>query len=265
MKDAYYFSHDSNAKDDPKCVLLIEQLGLEGYGIYWVLVEILREQPSYKYPLNLLPALARRFNSTHEKFKAVVFSYDLFTVENEMLFFSNSLIERMNVLEEKRLKRSIAGKAGNAVKYGNKQNELAMRSQCDPNDDAMRSECLASKVNKSKENNNKEKDNIKPVWKTDFSIYQQDLRKAFEDIKNDTEFISTQEQYYHNVDILLSIHKACVNFWNTEEGWKNKKLKSIKKIDWKATFAKSIDKNKVYKHGIIQQSTSEAPVRKPYH
>ena len=36
-KDAYYFTHDSNAKDDPKCALLIDQLGMEGYGIYWML------------------------------------------------------------------------------------------------------------------------------------------------------------------------------------------------------------------------------------
>ena len=40
-KDAYYFSHDSNAKDDPKCMVLIDQLGLEGYGIFWVLIETL--------------------------------------------------------------------------------------------------------------------------------------------------------------------------------------------------------------------------------
>ncbi|MFR4036304.1 MAG: Lin1244/Lin1753 domain-containing protein [Butyricimonas faecalis] len=56
-KDAYYFTHDSNAKDDPKCALLIDQLGMEGYGIYWMLIEVLRDQPDYKYPLALLPSL----------------------------------------------------------------------------------------------------------------------------------------------------------------------------------------------------------------
>ena len=35
-----YFPHDSNAKDDPKCMVLIDQLGMEGYGIYWVLIEL---------------------------------------------------------------------------------------------------------------------------------------------------------------------------------------------------------------------------------
>ena len=96
MKDAYYFSHDSNAKDDPKCVLLIEQLGLEGYGIFWVLIETLRDQPEYKYPLALIPALARRYNTTSEKMKTVVSQYGLFEITPEgEFFFSESLCRRM--------------------------------------------------------------------------------------------------------------------------------------------------------------------------
>ncbi len=102
MKDAYYFSHDSNAKDDPKCVLLIEQLGLEGYGIFWVLIETLRDQPEYKYPLVLLPALARRYNTTAQKMEAVVKGYGLFQFTDNEFFFSHSLINRMKKLEEKR-------------------------------------------------------------------------------------------------------------------------------------------------------------------
>jgi len=90
MKDAFYFPHDSNAKDDPKMVMLIEQLGMEGYGIYWVLVETLRDQPEYCYPIMLIPALARRYNTTTEKMKAVVLKYDLFKVQNEQFFYSES-------------------------------------------------------------------------------------------------------------------------------------------------------------------------------
>lgn len=110
-KDSFYFPHDSNAKDDPKCVLLIEQLGMEGYGIFWMLIEVLREQPEYKYPLKLMPALARRYNTTSEKVKAVVCGYELFTIDNEEFFFSVSLMERMKPMEEKRLLASKAGKA----------------------------------------------------------------------------------------------------------------------------------------------------------
>ena len=107
--DAYYFSHDSNAKDDPKCVLLIEQLGLEGYGIYWVLIEMLRDQPGYKYPLALIPAISRRYNTTTEKMKTVVNNYGLFEID-EHDFFSLSLLKRMEHLDKKRIQTSYAGK-----------------------------------------------------------------------------------------------------------------------------------------------------------
>lgn len=109
-KDAFYFPHDSNAKDDPKCVLLIDQLGCEGYGIYWILIEILREQPEYSYPVALLPSLAKRYGTSFEKIKAVVCNYGLFIVKDDIVFFSESLIMRMKPLEDKRLKASIAGK-----------------------------------------------------------------------------------------------------------------------------------------------------------
>ena len=146
-KDAYYFPHDSNAKDDPKCVLLIEQLGLEGYGIYWMLTETLRDQPGYKYPVNLLPALARRYNTTPEKVKTVVGDYELFVIENDTVFFSQSLIARMIPLEETRARLSEAGKRGNAVRWN-----IATRSQGDGDAIATRSQVKKSKVNKNREN-----------------------------------------------------------------------------------------------------------------
>ena len=142
-KDAYYFPHDSNAKDDPKCVLLIEQLGMEGYGIYWMLIETLREQPDYTYPVANIPALGRRYNTTAEKVKTVVCNYGLFTVKDDKIFFSDSLNRRMLVFEEKRAKRSEAGRLGNAARW--------KTSQTDLNAITMRSQFIASKVKKSKE------------------------------------------------------------------------------------------------------------------
>lgn len=150
MKDAYYFPHDSNAKDDPKMVMLIEQLGLEGYGIFWVLIETLREQPDYKYPLSLLPAIARRYNTTSEKVKTVVGNYALFSIVDDDFFLSESLIKRMLPLEERRAKNRIAG-LKSAEKRQRMLNECSTRVQHALN------ECSTSKVKKSKEEE-KEKD-----------------------------------------------------------------------------------------------------------
>lgn len=114
-KDAFWFSHDSNAKEDPKIMILIDQLGLEGYGMFWVLVETLRDQPDYKYPLELVPVLARRYLTSGEKMMTVVKNYNLFQFDEENKFFSFSLINRMQHLEDMREKRILAGiKSGEA-------------------------------------------------------------------------------------------------------------------------------------------------------
>lgn len=88
----------------------------------------------------------------------------------------------------------------------------------------------------------------KNTWKTDFSIYLSDLREAFSLIKLDTEWISKQELYNPNVDVILSIEKSCTNYWATEAGWKKKRASKVKSIDWKSTFANAISINKVYKN-----------------
>ena len=145
-KDAYYFSHDSNAKDDPKCSMLIEQLGLEGYGIYWVLVETLRDQPEYKYPLAMLPIVARKYNTTAEKVRVVVGNYGLFEVIDDQ-FFSLSLCKRMGELERRRAQQRFAG-----LKSAEKRLLLNAGST-----DVQRSlnGCSTSKVKESKVNKEK--------------------------------------------------------------------------------------------------------------
>jgi hypothetical protein len=110
-KDSYYFSHDASAQDDPKCILLIEQLGMEGYGIYWALVELLRQEKDYKLPLIILPGLARRWNTAHEKVKVVISSFDLFCIEDDK-FFSLRLIRSMEEYNNQRLRLSQAGLKG---------------------------------------------------------------------------------------------------------------------------------------------------------
>jgi len=116
MKDAYYFSHDSNAKDDPKIMLLIDDLGLEGYGIYWVLIELLRDQPDYRYELRYIKNIARKYNTSDKKVVEVITAYELFIIDDE-IFYSMSLINRMEKLDNLRKTRSNAGKKGNEVRW----------------------------------------------------------------------------------------------------------------------------------------------------
>ena len=69
-KDAVYFSHDSNARRDPKILSLRSLWGAEGYGWWWMVVEMLREQNSYRLSLDrhCVGALAFEFGGvTAEK------------------------------------------------------------------------------------------------------------------------------------------------------------------------------------------------------
>lgn len=93
-KDAYYFSHDSNAQDDPKCMVLIDQMGMEGYGIFWSLIEKLRAEKNYKLPLIVCNSFAKRWGTSKEKIETVIKNYMLFVVENEC-FFSLRLKDSM--------------------------------------------------------------------------------------------------------------------------------------------------------------------------
>ncbi len=155
--DSCYFSHDANAKDDFKIMLLIEEMGLEGYGIFWVLIETLREQQGYKYPIRLLSVIARKYNTTLAKVEAVVAKYQLFVIEDDCFFYSKSLIRRMQPLERAREQRVIAGKISAAKKQIKIENQISqLKIELSASDSIQRplNECLTvvqqSKVKKSK-------------------------------------------------------------------------------------------------------------------
>ncbi|MCT7433765.1 DUF4373 domain-containing protein [Aliarcobacter cryaerophilus] len=156
--DSCYFSHDANAKDDFKIMLLIEEMGLEGYGIFWVLIETLREQQGYKYPIRLLSVIARKYNTTLAKVEAVVARYQLFVIEDDCFFYSKSLIRRMQPLERAREQRVIAGKISAAKKQIKIENQISqLKIDLSASDSIQRplNECLTvvqqSKVKKIKE------------------------------------------------------------------------------------------------------------------
>ena len=60
--ETFWFRHDSNAKDDAKIMLMIEDLGLEAYGIYWILIETLTEQQNLEYFFKFLSPLSKKYS-----------------------------------------------------------------------------------------------------------------------------------------------------------------------------------------------------------
>ena len=243
MKDAYYFSHDSNAKDDPKCVLLIEQLGMEGYGIYWMLVETLRDQPNYKYPVILIPALARRYNTTAEKVKTVVFNYSLFVIENDEFFFTDSLIRRMEKLEDKREKARNAGIASAKARLNPKPTNV----------EHPLNDCSTSKVNKSIVNENKENESKENEFFFKFADiekmkgtrqYIENCQQIFNisesEVKNNLDKFWLEKQ--HTGELERSQNEVFGHFKNwlkKQQNGNNKGFNSRSESDWDAKVAEA--------------------------
>ena len=111
---SYYFSHDYNSANDTKILFLRHQLGMEGYGIYWFLIERLADAGG-KLPIELIPVLAMQMQSTDVKVNGVIMNFDLFKVKSGE-FWSERLSEHLNL----RLKLSESGKNGAANRWANR-------------------------------------------------------------------------------------------------------------------------------------------------
>jgi len=90
-----YFPHDFNARTDRKILRLRQVLGVEGYGIYWMLIETLATEEDFSYPISDIDLLSDTFGTSKEKVEAVVKQFGLFEIDKQAKFFSLSLIARM--------------------------------------------------------------------------------------------------------------------------------------------------------------------------
>lgn len=107
IKDAYYFSHDSNARNDPKILAMRSKYGYEGYGWFWALVEMMREQNNLKLPMQpqcMWNAYALQLqcdvDAVHKFVEDCINEFKLFTADGEF-FWSESLLKRMKQKDEK--------------------------------------------------------------------------------------------------------------------------------------------------------------------
>jgi len=108
MKDALYFSHDSNARHDRKILPMRTKYGAEGYGWYWMILEMMREEDGYRlsiaeiYDIDAYAMQMQCDGKELRKFiKDCTEKYKLFKSENGYIW-SESLIRRMKVLEKRR-------------------------------------------------------------------------------------------------------------------------------------------------------------------
>lgn len=226
-----YFSHDADALSDPKLVLLRCKYDWAGYGIYWAIIEKLRNEKNYRYPKKNIKALAKSLDN-YDLEKLEIFIADCINEftngEGEGLFksddnyfWSASLIERMQVLEQAKKLRSINGRYAANQRWAEADNTAAnyeeittntdvMPMQCNSNADAMPSDAI--KLNKIKENKIKS-NNIKLNKKDSGSKmseedYKNKIKDFFKNVENYRDNLDNWEETFIGLDVKTEIRKA---------------------------------------------------------
>ena len=113
-KDSFYFLHDSGARNDPRIFCLMTKHGLAGYGAFFVLVEILREQTDYKLRDSDIPMIAhamRVVESVAREYIQSMISVGLIHQEGDFIF-SESLIRRMREYDNRKKMLAEMGRLG---------------------------------------------------------------------------------------------------------------------------------------------------------
>ncbi|KAA5532683.1 DUF4373 domain-containing protein [Taibaiella lutea] len=149
-KDKFYFSHDSNARGDDKTVALRMKLGWEGYGLFWAIIEKLRECENYTSVCDY-NVIAYDLRSDSAKIKSIINDFGLFSfTECGKCFYSESLKRRMDIKEEISQKRSQAAhERWNKSKEESNSNANALQKQT-------KSNAINGKKSKVKESKEKE-------------------------------------------------------------------------------------------------------------
>lgn len=120
-KDAYYFKHDSNARNDERLLSIRIKHGMAGYGVYWAIVEKLREQKDYCLQIDH-KSIAWELHVDEEIVRSVIEDYGLFTIQDGR-FYSERLCDDMREWDDKKEARRQAGIRGMKSRWGNRENQ----------------------------------------------------------------------------------------------------------------------------------------------
>lgn len=171
MKDiAAFFSHDSNARNDEKILSLRMKLGWEGYGLFWALIEKLRDSSEYMCvkDYNLI---AFDLRTDASKIKSIVEEFGLFSFTDDgKRIYSESLLKRMEykqLVSDKR--RTSIQKRWNKNEGENEENTNVIQNEYKCNTNVIQKDTKETKRNETKRKEKKEGEPPTPFEaKTDF-------------------------------------------------------------------------------------------------
>lgn len=146
-----YFSHDFNARNDIKLKKVIANLGIQGIGLYWCIIECLYENDGY-LSFDDIDLLSYELRTDKDLILNLIENFDLFKKNSKNKFYSQSVLNRLEEIESKSRKNR-----ENALKRWNKNDTNEMQTESNSNATALQPQCYIKekiiKENKRKDNN----------------------------------------------------------------------------------------------------------------
>lgn len=243
-KDTYYFSHDVNASNDPKIIVMKELCGVISYAWWWILIEQLAAQEEYKLPMDKITftglgiafgmkqseAIASSNEAKLSTAKQAEAYVNLLINECELLetdgeyFWSPSLLRR-NLLRKKKQeeiskKRSEAGRLGGlkSGKARSKTKQLLEANEANEANEAIGKErkgynSYSYSYGGARENENSENvltmfdenSNKQDPYKNVFKIYMNDVGEISSITKEKLEYLVND---FGEDEVITAISKA---------------------------------------------------------
>lgn len=90
-----FFPHDYNAQGDKQISILIEDMGYEGYGLYWAIVEFMHRNSLEVGEERLITG-----KNNADKIKSILNNYKLFHIDNNT-YISDRILRNKKIIENK--------------------------------------------------------------------------------------------------------------------------------------------------------------------
>ena len=217
MKDTYYFTHDFNTRNDYKIKMLIRKHGMNGYGVFWAIIEELYNNAN---ALQMdFDGIAYDLRVDEKVVESIINDFDLFVIDKDQ-FGSMSVQRRLDERAEKSAKaRDSANK-----RWGN-------------NADAMPSHNESNAIKEKKEKKKKED---KPVFSFKSSLINlgvsEDVVNDYLKVRKNKKATNTKIAFER---LISEIDKCPLNYndafkiavENSWSGFKYEWVKELKKSD----------------------------------
>ena len=164
-----YLQHQSNSFTDIKIIKMRSKLGIESYGIFWALLELLFNEEN-KLCIDDYSVLAFSLQCDADKLKSVIEDFDLFIIEDNC-FYSKRLNEHIDTINSKSLKaKESINKRWEKIRTNNDSNtsrvykSIVENSKVDNNKVNKRIVEFKNSINQIEGVNNSDKENFFLYW-----------------------------------------------------------------------------------------------------